>query len=115
MAALNVPSLGPQPDFTSISNSIRTGADSCAESIRTSALTLAAQVERCANIPAVVQGEQLVVLLQGMDQRLQVMDQRLQRMDQRLHGIDQRLHGMDQRQERMEGRLVILEGKIDHQ
>ena len=64
MAALNVPFINPPPDFTSTYNFVRTNAKSYAESIRTSALTLAAQVKKCANIPAVVQGKQLVVLLQ---------------------------------------------------
>ena len=74
--AHNIPPLGPQPDFNLISDSIRTGA-----------LTLATQFERCANIPAIVQSEQIVGLLQRMDQRL----------------------------ERIERHLAVLETKIDHQ
>ena len=81
--AQTAPLLGPQPDFNLISESIRMGG-----------LTLATQFERCANLPAVNQGNQMVGLLQRIDQRLERMDQRL---------------------ERVERRLGMLEEKIDHQ
>ena len=88
--ALNLPNQ-PQPDFALI----------------------ASEFGKCANIPAVQQGDAILQALRGLEGRFDRMNERLDRIDARLGQMDARFDRMDARFDRVDARFDRMDARFD--
>jgi hypothetical protein len=72
--ALNLPNQ-PQPDFALMANEVA---------------LVAGELRKCANIPAVQQGDAILQALRGLDARFDRIDTRLDQMDARFDQMEAR-------------------------
>ena len=76
--------LGPQPNFDAIATAFNAAAT---------------EIQRCSNMPAVQQGNDILQILQRMEMRMERMETRMERMETRMERIETRMESGFARQE----------------